>query len=166
MYEKENEDDPPLVKFTPLVELSINGKIGSGSEQLEDAVSLTWEIDNAFVRDFVFATNRTIDNLEEQIVEYEIVDKNNDPYWETKNVKVYLYCNNGMFYLNIDSTGAFNDGTYNYSWRYIEVPVNTLGLPAGTVSLSTPTTDDTQEDVFYTDGGSAKRPIIPTITFT
>ena len=160
MYQKEN------VGYTPLVELSINGKIGSGSEQLEDAVSLTWEIDNAFVRDFVFATNRTIDNLEEQIVEYEIVDKNNDPYWETKNVKVYLYCNNGMFYLNIDSTGAFNDGTYNYSWRYIEVPVNTLGLPAGTVSLSTPTTDDTQEDVFYTDGGSAKRPIVPTITFT
>ena len=34
------------------------------------------------------------------------------------------------------------------------------------MSLSTPTTDDIQENAYYYDGGSAKRPIIPTITFT
>ena len=161
MYEKEN------VGYTPLVELSINGKIGSGSEQLEDAVFLTWEIDDAFVQDFVFDSNRTIDNLEEQIVEYTIQDNTNNQFAEVKNVKVYLYCRDGMFYLNIDST--FNYGSYNYIWRNIEVPVNTLGLPDGTVSLSTPTTDDTQEDVYYTgsSGGlEEERPIVPTITFT
>ena len=72
-----------------------------------------------------------------------------------------------MFYLDIYST--FNNGTYNYTWQHIEVPVNTLGLPDGTVSLSTPTTDDTQEDVYYTgsSGGlEEERPIVPTITFT
>ena len=161
MYQKENGD------YTPLVELSINGKIGSGSEQLGDAVFLTWEIDNAFVQDFVFATNKDIENLEEQIVEYNIQDNTNNQFAEVKNVKVYLYCNNGMFYLNIDST--FNYGVYNYTWKYIEVPVNALGLPDGTVSLSRPTTDDTQEDVYYTDssgGLEVERPIIPTITFT
>ena len=167
MYQQENGDYPPLVEFTPLVELSINGKIGSGSEQLEGALSLTWDIDDAFVGDSVFATNKTIDNLEEQIVEYKIQDNTNNQFAEVKNVKVYLYCNNGMFYLNIDST--FNYGVYNYTWKYIEVPVNALGLPDGTVSLSTPTTDYTQEDVYYTDssgGLETERPIIPIITFT